>query len=88
MPGVVAWLTLLRDEGPQKRHAGRAGASARRHGLTDFWIRYEPTGEWMFLSQARQIERARPGWYKRVDYGKGLEAITEKGRQVLDDFLS
>jgi hypothetical protein len=87
MPGVVAWLKLLRDEGPQRRLPGRAGASARRHGLTDYWVRYEPTGQWLFLKAARALD-GRPDYYKRIDYGPGLEALTDKGRQVLDDFLT
>jgi hypothetical protein len=86
MPGVVEWLRLLRDQGPHRRQEGRSGASAREHGLTDFWVRHTPTGRWMFLSTAKAKEAANLEWYRQIDYGEGLEAITPQGRKALETF--
>jgi hypothetical protein len=86
MPGVVEWLTLLRDHGPHRRQEGRSGASARDHGLTDFWVRHIPSGRMMFLSTLKKKEASSREWYKAVDYGDGLEAITPEGRKALESF--
>ena len=86
MPGVVEWLTTLRDDGPQRRHEGRSGASARDHGLTDFWVKHKPTGRKMFLATLKERERGNIEWYLKVDYGDGEEAITPLGRKVLEAF--
>lgn len=86
MPGVVEWLTLLRDHGPHRRQEGRSGASAREHGLTDFWVRHIPTGRSMFLSTLKRKEMGNREWYKTVDYCDGEEAITPQGRKALESF--
>lgn len=86
MPGVVEWLTLLRDHGPHRRQEGRSGASARDHGLTDFWVRHKPTGRMMFLSTLKAKEKGNVEWYLTVDYGDGEEAITKAGRKALEAF--
>ena len=86
MPGVVDWLRTLRDHGPQRRTEGRSGASARDHGLTDFWVRHIPTWRKMFLSTLKVKEARNREWYKTVDYGDGEEAITPQGRKALESF--
>lgn len=86
MPGVVEWLTTLRDDGPRRRHEGRSGASAREHGLTDFWVRHKPSRRMMFLATLKAKEANNLEWYLTVDYGDGEEAITPLGRKVLAAF--
>lgn len=83
MPGVVAWLRKLRDEGPQRRTEGRSGHSARKHGFTDFWVLDDRLGEPLFLSE---VDRSDPEWYKHIDYGQGEEMITDEGLRALKDF--
>lgn len=86
MPGVVEWLTTLRDHGPHRRQEGRSGASAREHKLTDFWVRHNRTGRMMFLNTLKAKEAGNVEWYLQVDYGDGEEAITPLGRKALEAF--
>lgn len=85
MPSVVAWLRTLRDQGPQRRASGGAGASAQSYGLTDYWVRDKKTGKELFLGEFKSKHSAKPGWWTLVDFQDGLEAITPAGRKVLDD---
>lgn len=86
MPGVVEWLRLLRDHGPQRREEGRSGASARHYGLTDYWVQHKGTHKWMFLATLKEKEKRNPRWYTLVDYGDWREAITPAGRKALETF--
>lgn len=86
MPGVVEWLRVLRDTGPHRRMEGRSGHSARQYGLTDFWVRHIPSGRWMFLETLKTKAGDNKEWYRLVDYGDGLEAITPAGRKALETF--
>lgn len=88
MPGVVAWLEHLRENGPSKRQEGRSGASARAWGLTDYWVRHKGLGKWMRLEQLKAREAGNPLWWQLVDYGDRREVLTPEGRRVLETFLT
>lgn len=57
------------------------------YGLTDFWVQHKTAKRWMFLETLKEKEKANPHWYELVNYDRGHEAITPRGRAALHEHL-
>ncbi|MEZ2410587.1 hypothetical protein AB6806_27700 [Bosea sp. RCC_152_1] len=76
-----AWLTLLRDHGPQNpKGRGNMPCSMRRKGLTEFEWRLTATGD--VLSTARIDEMFLAG--RSSEMTCGHDRLTEAGRAALE----
>lgn len=82
---MMIYLRELRER-PGLPHTAQQGLTARQYGLTDWYVQDRRSGRWLTLGEVKASLGPGERLLDIVDYGEGLETLTELGRNTLAEW--